>query len=106
MTLLALVLVIGATARLTRLITSDAITRHLREGAVRRLVEHEGDPRRWRGELAYLIMCSWCSSVWVGAAVAGTWWAWGGSMWYQAACAALTASHVTGALASATETGD
>lgn len=105
MTLLALLLIAGATARLTRLVTSDAITRTPREWAVRRLVPGERTSG-FRFELAYLIMCSWCMSIWVGAAVAGTWWAWGGSMWYQAVCAALTASHITGTLASATETGD
>ena len=50
-----------AVSRITRLITEDEITRPIREAIVGRKPE---------GQLAYLITCPLCVSVWVGAAVA------------------------------------
>jgi hypothetical protein len=52
-----------ATARLTRLITRDEIT----HGARRRILATL-DPH---GLLAYLVVCDWCVSVYIGAAAAG-----------------------------------
>lgn len=101
MTLLALVLIAGATARVTRLVTTDRVTRAPREALLRALLG-----RNEKSLVAYLVVCDWCVSVYTGAAVAGAWWAWGENLWYQAVCVALTASYVTGILASATETGD
>lgn len=51
-----------ATARITRLITSDRLTLPLR----RRLLAHV----RAGGSLEYLLSCSWCTSIWVGLLVA------------------------------------
>lgn len=88
---LTLILAALVTARLTRLVTSDYITDPVRKGIVRRLPEGS--------RLAYLIMCPWCSSIYVAAPVAASWWAWGDTrLW--AACAALPASsYVAGLLA-------
>lgn len=51
-----------ATARLTRLVTADYVTKVPREWLI-----------RWRGEdapLSYLVTCDWCASMYTGSAVA------------------------------------
>ena len=92
MDLVTLTLTALATARITRLITTDRITEAPRNALIRRL-----DPE---GLMAYLVVCDWCASVYVGAAVAGAWWAWGDTMAFTAATAALAYSYVAGFLAS------
>lgn len=89
---ITLILAALATARITRLITSDRITEAPRGWVLRRLDEG--------GLLAYLIVCNWCASVYVGAGMAGAWYAWGGHRWFAAVCAALAFSYVAGFLAS------
>lgn len=111
MTALHLVLIMLATARLTRLVTTDVLTEPVRGAATRALlvrkdIKTEYPSTRTSGfryQLAYLIMCDWCASMYAGAAVAGAWWAWGDTMWFMMATAALSASYVTGFLASKTE---
>lgn len=85
-------LAVIATARLTRLVTTDRITQA---------------PRRWllgrlRGKelLSYLIVCDWCASVYLGAGVGAAWWVWGEQEWFTAACLALAGSYAAGWLAS------
>ena len=56
MTALSVILLVGATARLTRLITTDALLESLRVRVERRV----------SAKAAYLIRCDWCMSVWVG----------------------------------------
>jgi len=58
-------LIVGAlaTARLTRLVTTDRITQTPRGWALRKL-----DPS---GLLAYLIVCDWCVSAYTGGTVVG-----------------------------------
>ncbi|MCL7377471.1 DUF1360 domain-containing protein [Streptomyces sp. 35G-GA-8] len=85
---LTLVLAALATARLTRLITADRITEAPRNWIIRRL------PRE--SLLSYLLVCAWCSSIYVGAGMGVAWWAWGGDRWFAAATAALAFSYVTG----------
>lgn len=96
MAALTLLLTALATARLTRLITRDRITRTPRHWALRRLPDGH--------LLAYLLMCDWCVSVYTGAATAAAWWAWGGHHAYTAVVAALAFSHITGWLAAREET--
>lgn len=95
-----LALTLLAVARVTRLITSDRITERPRNFLLRKFLA-----RNQESLTAYLMVCSWCSSVYVGAAAAGAWYVWGDTMCYQAVALALAASHVTGVLASR-ETGD
>lgn len=81
-----------ATARITRLVTTDRITRAPRDGLLRRM-----EPTSvW----AYLLVCDWCVSVYAGAGVVAALWAWDWSVW---PLAALAASHVAGWLASKEE---
>lgn len=86
------VLTLAAVARVTRLLTDDAIL---------------GVPRRWlirrAGEdslLAYLAVCPWCVSVWTGAAasVLATPYVWPGGPWWGYPATALALSYGTGML--------
>jgi hypothetical protein len=80
-----------ATARLTRLVTTDRITEAPRTWALRRLPSE--------GLLAYLLVCDWCVSVYTGAAVASAG-AWAGSWpWAWAVPLALAFSYTAGYLA-------
>lgn len=81
-----------ATARLTRLVTRDRITHAPRRRILGRL-----NPE---GLAAYLLVCDWCTSVYVGAGVAALY-VWGpGWPVLGWAAYALAFSHVTGWLAS------
>lgn len=94
-----LALIVLATARLTRLVTTDVLTESPRMFLVARLV----DRGPVRDKLAYLLVCDWCASVYIASAVSGAWWAWGETIWYTAVLAALSASYAAGFLASKTE---
>lgn len=84
MTTLLVVLLIGATLRLTRLLTSDAILEPLRS--------------RFTGRIGYMVRCDWCMSWWVGLVVFLVGWnAPDPAVWIVSG--ALTASHVAGLLA-------
>jgi hypothetical protein len=86
------VLVLGALAthRITRLITTDEVTRPWRERV------EQTDPE---GRLAYFVTCPWCVSMWAGAGWAALTVA--APTVAAAAGAALAWSSVTGLLASA-----
>ena len=85
-----------ATARITRLVTTDRITQAPRTWVLRRVVSRYGD----ESLLAYLVVCDWCVSVYVGAGVATAWALAGQTLWFQATAAALALSYVAGFLAS------
>lgn len=90
-----LVIAALAVARLTRLVTTDRITRAPRDWVLRRL---EGESLT-----AYLILCDYCASFYVGLGVAavGGWaglWTWG---WVVPL--GLAFSYVAGWLASKEE---
>lgn len=106
------VLMALATARLTRFITTDVLFDPVRNWTLKRLInpievqEIVTDQGTLRAKLAYLIVCDWCASVYVGAAVSGAWMAWGETMWFMGLMAALAASYVTGFLSSITDRGE
>lgn len=79
-----------AVARLTRLVTDDAILDRPRDALYRRNPD---------GAAAYFVGCPWCVSIWLGALVAaGVYWrpcAW----WVQFPLILLALSQVTGLLA-------
>lgn len=93
-TLMSLLLTLGAVARVTRLVNRDVLLDKPRAWLLRRLVAGGHD------QLAYLVVCPWCLSMYIGAAFAGAWSAWGSHTAYMAVCLALTASYATGALGS------
>lgn len=80
-----------ATARLTRLVTTDRITQAPRRWALHKL------PAESLG--AYLLVCDWCVSVYVGAAVAGAGALAGAWPWTWMAPVTLALSYVAGWLA-------
>jgi hypothetical protein len=85
MTPLFVVLLIGATVRLTRLLTTDALFEPGRSWIERRIP----------AKAAYLLRCDWCMSVWTGFAVFLLgWYAPDTATWIVSG--ALTASLVTG----------
>lgn len=99
---LSLVLMTLAVARVTRLITTDVLFEQPRGWLVRAVLR--GNPEGpVRTVVAYLMTCTWCASVYVGAAGAGAWYAWGETVSFMVITAALAASYVTGFLASLTE---
>lgn len=92
MTITIFLLTLGAIARLTRLITSDYIARHIRVWAIRRFgPDHD---------LAYLVTCPWCLSVWIAAALTPAAWFWGEHPGFVIPAAALTISYLIGIAAS------
>lgn len=89
-------LALGATARLTRLVTSDVITERLRLRVVNAGRHRVG----LSDKILHFITCPWCVSMWIAAPVAVAFlWA-GGSYWFLAPALVLTLSHVTGLFAS------
>ena len=88
MTWLTLALVALATYRLTRLVTADRITDRLRDWC------------QGRGEmLAYLSGCDWCLSIWVAPWPSVAVVLWPDNRAVYAVLLALTASALTGLLA-------
>lgn len=85
---LSILLTIGLTARITRLIVADRILTRPRLWLILRYgPDHPA---------AYAATCAWCLSVWTGAAVFAGWCAWGDTRWWTAVTAAGTASLLTG----------
>jgi hypothetical protein len=86
---LLVTLAVLATARLTRLVTRDAVT---------------DLPRAWLAERApgsvtYLIHCPWCASMYLGAGVAACAYNWPRAWPVWIGLVALTASQLTGMIA-------
>ena len=87
---LLVVLIIGATVRLTRLVTADYITHTIRD----KLTERWGD----ESHLTYLISCDYCASMYLAAPVATVGWLWPDNRVVIIALIALTASQIAGML--------
>lgn len=86
-----IVLALGATARLTRLVTDDFLTERPRRWLQRHLPEH----------LAYMLGCPWCASFWIGLPVAAVTVAWPSNRAVLVAWLALSGSLVAGLAATA-----
>lgn len=61
--LILIVLILGTTARLTRLVTEDTITRPIRRWIEKRMLR--AGMRGWWNWLDDLVNCPWCVSIWV-----------------------------------------
>lgn len=116
-TVLALLLAFGATARLTRLVTTDVfpptvalrarvlaigVRRHTRplnaaSGVTRTDTSLAVDKTRswWPYKL---LTCGWCLSFWIGLAAVTVAYFQPRAWWFLLPAAALTASHITGLL--------
>lgn len=93
MNILIVLLAVGLTARLVRLVTVDTIAEKPRAWVV--VTAHRLAPRagRWADTL---LSCPYCLSVWVAAGVAASWAVWGHTVAWQAVALAGTASYVAG----------
>lgn len=93
MVMASLILITLAVARLTHLVTKDELALPFRRWVISRW----GDDSR----LAYLVHCTWCTSIWV-AIPGGISWAFTmlhPQLWWLALPAALAMSYVAGLLA-------
>lgn len=88
---LLVLLAVGATIRLTRLVTADYITTDIREWLTKRWGE---DSKR-----AYLISCDYCASMYVAPVVATVAVLWPTNRVILIGLIALTASFVAGIIA-------
>lgn len=91
MTWLLVVLAVGATIRLTRLVTADYITEPIRDRLIRRWGE---DAKR-----SYLVTCDYCASMYVAPIVAAVVVLWPDNRVVIAGLIALTASYLSGLMA-------
>ena len=82
------ILTIGLITRTTRLVVADQITYRIRAWLVLRLGPSH--------PLAYLVTCSWCLSVWIGAGIAALAYFYSDTRWFFFAALAGTASLLTG----------
>jgi hypothetical protein len=82
-----------AFARLVVLITADMITARPRDTFVEALKE------RNHNMLAYLLLCPWCVSIWLGIPAAPIIYAYGDSPWLFVPALWLALSAAAGALA-------
>lgn len=98
MSVLTMILAVLSVARITRLVTSDRITEAPRDWLLDRLDPH--------GLGTYVITCPWCISVYAGLVVAPAAHYWGDDPVFMIIALALTASYVTGFLASLTKGDD
>ncbi|MDT0458060.1 hypothetical protein RM550_20335 [Streptomyces sp. DSM 41527] len=88
MSLVAFLLSLGATCRITRFLTKDSLAAGFRSWVAGRF----GDDSK----PAYLVSCSWCSSIWVASAMAPlAHWA-GGTTGFQITTMALSLSYLAG----------
>ncbi|MCZ1010104.1 hypothetical protein [Streptomyces lydicus] len=88
MSLVAFLLSLGATCRITRFLTKDSLAAGFRSWVAGRF----GDDSK----PAYLVSCSWCSSIWVASAMAPlAHWA-GGTTGFQITATALSLSYLAG----------
>lgn len=89
-------LTVGATARVTRLITRDDFPiKRVRDWALTEL-----GPDAW---FTKLIECPWCTGVWVSAPAVASAFAWGERPWWRALAAWMALSMVASAVVVNTE---
>ncbi|SCK26967.1 Protein of unknown function [Streptomyces sp. WMMB 714] len=88
MNVVVFLLTLGITCRITRLITKDTLAAGFRSWTAQRF----GDDSKF----AYLVTCSWCTSVWVAAAVVPVAFLAGNTVAFQAVAMVLTLSYLSG----------
>ena len=88
MNVVVFLLALGITCRITRFITKDTLAAGFRSWVAARFGDDSGP--------AYLVTCSWCTSIWISAAVVPVAFLSGGSIGFQAVAMMLTLSYLTG----------
>lgn len=105
---LLVLLTVLTVARLTRLITADALTEPLREWVISHrpapaapvtAIHAPAPPPQREDWLVYLIHCRWCASMWIAIPVAVIVYFWPTFWAVQIVLVALASSHVTALLA-------
>lgn len=96
---LLILLALLAIARLTRIVTDDAIAEPFRAWVIR----HRPAPTDGGDEdpLVYLVHCRWCTSIWIAFPAAAAFYFWHDTAAVQIVVLALAASHVSGLIAHA-----
>jgi hypothetical protein len=84
----AFLLAMGATARLTRLVTADVLMEPARD---RLACLNAPD-----SALCYLLTCPWCASMWIAPPVVLAAWAAHGAAWFTLPAAMLSISYLYG----------
>lgn len=82
------ILALGSTCRITRFVVKDTLAAGFRIW----VADHFGE----ESKLAYLVTCSWCTSIWVAGGVAPLAYHLGESPWVQVPAVALTLSYLSG----------
>lgn len=82
-----------AIARITGLITQDALTDPVRDRLITWL---DNRPATLGSSLATLITCAWCAGMWISLIAAPLVWWWGDSPWLLIPALALAFSQITG----------
>lgn len=90
--ILVWVLAVGATARLTRLLTVDELPLVARPRD--KIIDRYGTDH-W---LSYLVTCPWCLGMWVAAAVFPAAFLAGDSLWFQVPAGILTLAMAASAV--------
>jgi hypothetical protein len=88
MSLVAFLLSLGVSCRITRFITKDVLAARFRSWVAGRFGD-DSNP-------AYLVSCGWCTSVWVAASVTPVACWIGDTLWFQVGAIVLTLSYLTG----------
>jgi len=88
MNMVVFLLALGITCRITRFITKDTLAAGFRSW----MAERFGDD----SQFAYVVTCSWCTSIWVSAAVVPVAFLAGSSVAFQAVAMVLTLSYLSG----------
>lgn len=103
---LLVAIIVGAVYRITRVVVADVVAEPIRDWAHRRWSARHTEEDDELDGIAYLLTCPWCTSIWVGLVVAPLGWITAGpgaadsvASWIEAALIALTASAVTGNVA-------
>lgn len=101
--LLDVALLVGLTARLTRLAVVDDIADPARVAAVRVAGRAGPRPADW---IVALLGCPFCIGFWISGAVVASWLMWGSTVVWQAAAGIFTLSYVTGHLVARADVND
>lgn len=88
MTVVVFLLALGITCRITRFIAKDTLAAGFRSWTAERF----GDDSK----LAYVVTCSWCTSIWVAAAVVPVAHLTGHTVAFQTVAMVLSLSYLCG----------
>ena len=86
-------LTLGAVARVTRFVNADYLFRGVRDWAVMRTQDNDGQLHPER-DFPYLLTCPWCASIWIAGGAYTLAWFYGHTPAFTIVTAALSASYI------------